>query len=375
MYRVPQFMPFVSDEEYQSIKGCFDRNWLTEGVKTKEFNDKLCKLMGVKYGVFAPNGTLALYLGLKAIGIGPGDEVIVPAFTFIGSANAVVMTGAIPVFVDVNIEDFHINIQACEGVVTRNTKAIMPVHIYGCAANMDDVVQFAKKHKLKIIEDAAQALGVHWNGKHCGTFGDVGCFSFFADKTVTTGEGGFIVTNNEEYYHSLKFLRNQGRLERGTFIHPEIGYNFRLTDIQSSIGLTQLSKLDEIIKKKRQVYEIYKELLSGNNRLNIIGPQNRSSHIPFRVVALGEKAHDLMSYLKAHSIEPRTFFYPLYKQPCYTELAEKEQWVRRLEDKYFPNSFHIYNQGICLPTYAALERFQIEYVCDMINQFYDECHA
>ena len=181
--KINQFQPYLGDEEYKAIKSCFDDNWITEGPKSKEFSDKLFDLTGAKYGVFAQNGTIALYLGLRAIDIGPGDEVIVPNFTFIASANAVEMCGAKPVFVDVNEDDLQINIDDCNRVLTENTKAIMPVHIFGLCANMDNVMDFSTKHNLKVIEDAAQGIGITWDGKHCGTIGDVGCFSFFADKT------------------------------------------------------------------------------------------------------------------------------------------------------------------------------------------------
>ena len=238
--KVPQFMPYVGLEEWKAIKPCFEENWITEGPRSKIFAEKLCKKIGCKYGVFANNGTLALYLGLRALGIKKGDEVIVPNFTFIASANAIEMTGATPVFCDINEDDLQINIDDCKKLISRKTKAIMPVHLYGFASNMDNVMEFAKKHKLLVIEDAAQALGIKWNKKGCGSFGDVATFSFFADKTITTSEGGFVCTNDEKIYKKLLYLRNQGRINRGSFIHPEIGYNFRMTDIQAAIGLKQL---------------------------------------------------------------------------------------------------------------------------------------
>jgi perosamine synthetase len=191
-------------------------------------------------------------MALRALGIGPGDEVLVPNFTFIASANAVEMCGAKPVFVDIK-EDLHIDIEKCKLSLTRKTKAIMPVHIYGMACNMPEIMEFAKNHKLLVIEDAAQAIGVKWGKKHAGTFGQVGSFSFFADKTITTGEGGLVVTNDKKIYERLQFIRNQGRINRGSFVHPEIGYNFRMTDIQSAIGLSQLEKLPEIIEKKSTI--------------------------------------------------------------------------------------------------------------------------
>ena len=162
--KVNQFQPYIGNEEYEAIKSCFDINWITEGPKSKEFSEKLLELMDSNYGVFAQNGTLALYLGLRAIGVGPGDEVIVPDFTFIASANAVEMCGAKPVFVDINIEDLQIDVSDCERVLTEKTKAIMPVHLFGLSVDMDEVMKFANENNLKVVEDACQAIGIKWDG-------------------------------------------------------------------------------------------------------------------------------------------------------------------------------------------------------------------
>ena len=211
---VPQFIPWIGEEEYKAIKSCFDENWLTEGPKAEAFKRRLLDLINVKYGVFAPNGTLALYLALKSLSIGQGDEVIVPDFTFIGSANAVEMTGARPIFIDVNRDNFQIDVSQVDKIINKNTKAIMPVHIYGSIGNMDVVCEIAKQYNLFVIEDAAQAIGVHYKQRSAGTFGHVNAFSFFADKTITTSEGGFVVTNDKNIYDKLVYLRNQGRKER-----------------------------------------------------------------------------------------------------------------------------------------------------------------
>tara|TARA_R110000823_G_scaffold192591_1_gene324154 strand:- start:903 stop:1985 length:1083 start_codon:yes stop_codon:yes gene_type:complete len=356
--KVKQFQPYIGEEEYKAIKECFDNNWITEGPKAKEFNDRLCDLIGCKYGVFANNGTLSLYLGLSAMGIKPGDEVIVPDFTFIASANAVKMIGANPVFADINKKTLHIDISECERLVNEKTKAIMPVHIYGMSSNMDEIMAFAKRHNLKVIEDAAQAIGVKWNGKHCGTFGDVGSFSFFADKTITTGEGGFVCTDDEEIYKKLLYLRNQGRIERGTFVHPEIGYNFRITDIQAAMGIVQIDKLDKIKERKQNILSTYKDFLSDVKGLTIVGPPAASSHIPFRVAMIFDKPSESISeHLGSHGIETRTFFYPLHKQPCYDTGA------------HLKNSTYLYEHGLCMPSYPDLKTEEIKYVCDKIRDF------
>ena len=364
-YLIPQFQPYLDEKEYEAIKSCFELNWITEGPKSTEFVNKLLKMMGVKYGVLSPNGTLSLYMALKALGIGKGDEVIVPNFTFIASANAIEMVGAKPVFCDVQETDLHIDLKKAEKLVSRKTKAIMPVHIYGMACDMDAVMMFAKKHSLKVVEDAAQAVGVKWNGKQAGTFGEVGSFSFFADKTLTTGEGGLVVTNDEEIYNKLLFMRNQGRINRGSFIHPEIGYNFRMTDLQTAIGLVQLTKFPEIVKKKKKIIDTYKKYLNPNIR--IIEPLIGSSHIPFRVcITVPGGSESLMNHLKDFGIEPRTFFYPLHKQPCYEDKSLL-RFLKRKND--LSVSERLYNEGVCLPSWVGISTEQIKLICEAINNF------
>jgi perosamine synthetase len=365
--KIPQFQPYLDNREYDSIKSCFDLNWVTEGPKSKEFVDKLLKMMDVKYGVLAPNGTLSLYMALKSLGIGKGDEVIVPNFTFIASANAIEMVGAKPVFCDIQETDLHIDLTKAKKLITRRTKAIMPVHIYGMSCNMDAVVEFAKKHNIKIVEDAAQAVGVKWNGKQAGTFGDVGSFSFFADKTLTTGEGGLVVTNCEETYNKLLFMRNQGRINRGSFIHPEIGYNFRMTDIQTAIGLVQLEKFPEIVEKKSEIINRYRKYL--NKDIRIIHPLPESSHIPFRVcITIPGGSHKLMDYLSENGIEPRTFFYPLHLQPCFKNIDKSLISIFKKKSN-FEISEKVYNEGVCLPSWVGISEEEIKYICEKINEF------
>jgi len=365
--KIPQFSPWIGKEEIRAITECINNNWITEGPISKRFSGELLKLIGSKYGVFAPNGTLALYLGLRAIGIDRGDEILVPDFTFIASATSIEMVGARPVFVDVNRKNFQIDLTNADILVTEKTKAIMPVHIYGTVCNMDNITAFAKKYRLKIIEDAAQAIDVHWKGKHAGTFGEVGCFSFFVDKTITTAEGGFVVTNSRKIYNRLIYLRNQGRLNRGSFIHPEIGYNFRMTDIQNAIGLVQLSKLEKIKKRKNHILNFYHQNLKDIKEVTFFEPEEGSEWIPFRFGILCNNAHKLMNFMSSKGIESRTFFYPLHKQPCFKYLRDREHSNR---DQHFPNAVYGYEHGICLPTFFGLKDNQIKYVCRIIKEFF-----
>jgi len=366
--KVNQFAPWVGAEEYQAIADCFESNWITEGPKSKAFSAQLLDLIGAKYGVFAPNGTLALYLGLKAMDIGPGDEVIVPDFTFIASATSVHMAGATPVFVEVNRDNFQIELSHADHLVNDKTKAIMPVHIYGTIADMDAVAQFAKKHNLLVIEDAAAALGVHYKGQHAGTFGDIGTFSFFADKTITTGEGGFVVTSNEEMHHKLLLLRNQGRVDRGSFIHPEMGYNFRITDIQAAIGQVQLAKLPQIIARKEAIKQYYLERLGQIEEISFLTPAPEAEWVPFRVAIFADNAQAIRDFMKEKGVEPRSLFYPLHKQPCFAYL--KETNPQNMKSENFPNSIYAYENGMSLPSFPALTEEQMAYVCSVIEAYY-----
>lgn len=368
--KVPQFVPWIGEDEYAAIGDCFARTWITEGPLADSFRDKLLALTGARYGVFAPNGTLALYLALRALGIGPGDDVIVPDFTFIGSATAIEMTGARPVFCDVHAGHCQLDLASAAAVLTPRTRAIMPVHIYGTVCAMDAVMDFARQHRLQVVEDAAQAIGVRYRGVHAGTFGDLGVFSFFADKTVTTAEGGFIVTDNPELYDKLLLLRNQGRKERGSFIHPEIGYNFRLTDLQCAVGLVQLAKLDEIIRRKGELIDRYRQRLGAVPQVSFFEPPAGAEWVPFRTPVFCERAHELMAFLTTREIEPRTFFHPLHRQPAFGYLRRTEGGEGLLDDQRFPQSLVAYQQGVCLPIYPTLSHEQVDYVCRTIGEFY-----
>ncbi len=366
--KVPQFQPKIDDQEYRAIAGCFERNWITEGPACEQFKNRILELTGAKYGVLAPNGTLALYLGLRALDIKAGDEVIVPDFTFIASATSVEMTGARPVFVDVNRKNFQMDPALLEAAITSRTKAIMPVHMYGTAVAMEEIIAIAKRHDLKIIEDAAQALGVRYRGQHAGTFGAVGCFSFFADKTITTGEGGMVVTDDESLHQELLYLRNQGRINRGSFVHPKIGYNFRMTDIQGAIGLVQVDRLSQIVERKLRIKDYYTSRLAGLPGCSLFQPEASADWIPFRFLLLTDQAKSLMAALANQEIETRTFFYPLHRQPCFQYMVDRQD----LGDECFPNSTFGFENGVCLPTFPDISDDQLEWVCSSIERHFEK---
>jgi len=362
---IAQMRPYVGLDDYKALRSCFEINWVTEGPQAKEFIEEICRLTEVKYGVLAPNGTLALFLALKALGIQEGDEVLVPDFTFIASATSVQLTGATPLFVDVDYSTLQLDVNKCKERLTSRTKAIMPVHMYGAACDMTQLMQFAEEHNLLVIEDAAQALGISWKDKACGSFGNAGCFSFFADKTITTIEGGFIGTNDHTTYERLLYLRNQGRINSGTFVHPELGYNFRMTDIQCALGLNQLRKKDFIFRRKLENFAFYERVLVENSHLRLMKPQAGSGFMPFRAaLVLNEEAAPLSEFLATKGIQARTFFYPLHRQPCF-------QYLQSLNPpSLFPNSAKLFNNGLCLPIYPDLTEEEITYICDAIQEYY-----
>ncbi|MCB2106593.1 MAG: DegT/DnrJ/EryC1/StrS family aminotransferase [Rhodobacteraceae bacterium] len=367
---IPQVQPWLEDDEARAAAQAVADNWITEGPRSQEFSDRLNKLIGVPYGVFAPNGTLALALALLAVGIKPGDEIIIPDITFIGSATAAILVGAVPVFVDVERQTFQIDIAKAEAAVTKKTRAVMPVHLYGTACDMDGVASFAKRHGLKVVEDAAQGICVSFKNRHVGGLGDAGCFSFFADKTLTTGEGGYVACNDEDVYTQLRLLRNQGRLDRGSFIHPAIGFNFRMTDMQAAVGLAQFNKLDRIMAAKSQILEWYRQGFDGLGQVRMLSNAPNANHVPFRCVLIAQNAHALMEHLSKSGVQTRGFFYPMHKQPCFADLARQHANRHAFDDANFPNAVFGYENGLCLPIFPTLTHDQVQHITSAIRQYY-----
>jgi perosamine synthetase len=360
---VSQFEPCVGEEEIQEILDCVRTRWLTEGKKTEEFVERLKAYTGAKHLVLAPNGTLALFMAVVVAGLGPGDEVVVPDFTFVGTATSVVLAGATPVFADVDPDTFNLDPDSLRRAIGPRTKAIMPVHIYGQSADMDPILEVAREHNLKTIEDAAQGMGVRYKGRHVGTIGDLGCFSFFADKTVTTGEGGAILTDDDAMGQRLLYFRNQGRLHRGSFIHPQMGWNFRMTDLQCALGLAQMRKLDWIIRRKSEIEEQYRKHLASVPQVKFPRIHAAGERVPFRINLLVPDPNALCDHLDAAGVGVRRFFYPLHRQPCFSgQNSRKVAGIR--------NSVRGFEHGISLPSSVNLKEAEIEYVCQKIGTFF-----
>jgi perosamine synthetase len=366
---IPQVKPYFDKHELKNIKRCLKDKWITEGHFAKEFRDKIQELTKAKYVILAPNGTLALYLSMVALGIKKDDKAIVPDFTFNATASPLHFLGASPVFVDIN-RTLCIDPEKIESSIRMfkpTVKTIIPVHIFGISADMTPIMKIAKKHKLDVLEDAAQGLGVTYDtlNKHVGTIGDIGIISFFTDKTITTGEGACILTNNDELNEKLTSLRNQGRETSGSFLHPSLGMNFRMTDLQCAIGCAQMDKFEEIKQKKLENYFFYLDYLEDLDKqeLNIMKPPYYSNNVPFRVAIRFKDEQTRLKVqqnLERNGVQTRQFFYPLHKQPCWAHL--------RYEDDFFEETISAYEQGLLFPVYPGLKKMEIEFTCMMIKE-------
>jgi perosamine synthetase len=281
----------------------------------------------------------------------------------VASANAVVLTGATPVFCDVKPDTFQIDVESAERFVTDSTKAVMPVHLFGSCADMDAVMGFAQGNHLLVVEDAAQAIGVHYKGQHAGTFGNCGCFSFFCDKTLTTGEGGFVVCHDEYTYERLQRLRCHGRIQSGSFYHPDIGWNFRITDLQATLGVAQMAKLKDVIALKQMALDWYHQELDGVEQVEFIAVEEGSEQVPFRCALLCANAQRLSEHLLDNGIERRSFFYPLHIQPCFEHLGQTN-------DADFPNAMEGWERGLLLPCYPTLNGKEVPYIATVIRVVY-----
>ena len=358
---IPQIEPWIDRQELKQLKRVIKSTYVVEHDLTREFEDVVSKYAGVNHAIAMTNGTVALFSCLKALGIGPGDEVLVPNMTFVATANAVLLAGATPVFCEVDEKTACLDVNILDQYLTDNTVAVIPVHLYGQSVDMDELIPFCKKYDLYCIEDAAQGVGVRFNGKHVGTFGECGVFSYYGNKTITCGEGGVVVTNSDEIKKQCFRLKNHGRDVKGVFVHEHIGYNFSFTDMQAAIGISQMNKLNRVIEKKKKIYERYMSELSSIRDLvpTFFDPRTKPVHwfTSFRT----EDRESFASYLKDSNIQTRLFFCPLHQQPCYN-------------GKYslgaYPSSEKIYSTGISLPSSYNLKWSQQKYIIKKIKEYY-----
>jgi perosamine synthetase len=351
---------FDADEKLALADYMESGGWLTEHTKTAELEAAIASYVGSKHCVMMPSGTLALYAMLKVLGIGPGDEVIVPDFTMVATANAVSMVGADVVLVDVDRETLCLDLALAERHITEKTKAMIVVSLNGRAPNMERALRMARRKRIYLLEDAAQALGSRQVGKHLGTFGLMGVFSFSAPKVITTGQGGCVVTDDEELYMRLKRFKNFGRTKSGVDEWNEFGVNLKFTDLQAVIGLAQMKKLLWRVCRKRTMFRLYHRLLAGKP-IKFLPISDEQTPWFIDILLSGEATRtDLMAYLREHRIGTRPFYPALHTSSMYKAPLYR-----------FPISRSVARNGLWLPSSGFLSDVAIHEVCGRIKSFFD----
>lgn len=361
--KIPVCEPTIGKEEVEKVKECVKSTWISsKGKFIDEFEERFSKYCGCRYGVTTTNGTTALHLALLSLGIGKGDEVILPTLTMIASAYAVTYTGAKPVFIDSESETWNMNVEKIEEKITNKTKAIMPVHLYGHPVDMDPLLEIAEDHNLFVIEDAAEAHGAEYKGKKVGGLGDIGCFSFYANKIITTGEGGMIVTNDEDLAKKARTLKDLAHSEEKRFFHKELGFNFRMTNIQAALGVAQLEKIDKLVEMRRNNAKLYNKLLRNVGGIKTPPEKKWAKNVYWMYAILvdenkfGMNRDELRKKLEENDIGTRDFFVPMHKQPVYKNIiSEKER---------FPVAEKLSGQGMYLPSSSHLKKSEIEYIIE-----------
>ncbi len=359
---IPVYEPTLGDLEQQYVADCMRSGWISSlGEYVTRFQSEFAAYCGTKHGIATSNGTTALHLALAALGIGPGDEVILPSLTFIASANAVSYTGARAVLADSETRTWGLDPASVEAKITSRTRAIMPVHLYGHPVDMDPILDIARHYNLFVVEDAAEAHGATYKGHRVGGLGTISCFSFYGNKIITTGEGGMCMTNDDALAERLLALRDHGMSSTKRYWHPIVGYNYRLTNLQAAVGVAQLSRIDEIIEKKRQIARWYNERLKEFPGLTLPPELPDCTNVYWMYSVLIEDdfrvaRDEVLTRLKAHGIETRPFFYPIHIQPPYA-LGQS-----------FPVAEELARKGINLPSGPALREEEVELIAHALSQ-------
>lgn len=367
---IPINKPLLNGNEKKYLTECIDTTWISsEGPFIKKFEEGMANYIGKKHAVACSNGSAALDIAVKSLGLKKGDEVIMPSFTIISCAQSLVTQGIKPVLVDSDFYTFNMKVKDVESKITSKTKAIMIVHIYGLTVDVDPILEIAKKYNLKIIEDAAEVHGQTYKGRRCGSFGDVSTFSFYANKHITTGEGGMVLTDDENLYKRCTSFRNLCFSPDGhkRFIHEEIGWNYRMTNMQAALGVAQLEKIDEVIKRKRWIGNLYNELLKDIDTINLPIPKTNYCENIYWVYAVTLKddfpknAQEVMKELESKEISTRPFFYPMHKQPVFNKMD------LFLNDK-LPVSEKLYERGFYIPSGLGLTEEEIKEVSSAMHE-------
>lgn len=364
---IPVCEPIIGKKEEEYVLDCIRSNWVSsQGRYVDEFAKEFAEFCGVKYCVLTTSGTTALHLALAALGVGPGNEVIIPAFTMIATAFAVCYTGATPVLVDSEPETGNIDVAKIEEKITSRTKVILPVHIYGHPCEMDTILKLARKYKLWVVEDAAEAHGAEYKGRRCGRIGHLGCFSFYANKIITMGEGGAVVTNSKMLADKLRLLADLAHSPRRRFSHIAVGFNYRLTNLQAAVGLAQLMQVDKFVKARRRNARLYNRLLKNVKGLRLPIEKEWAKNVYWMYGVVVEKEFgisrdELMDALSKKKIGTRAFFVPMHQQPVFRKMG-------LFRGESYPVAEDLGRRGLYLPSGSGLMRNQINEVCSVLKE-------
>jgi len=373
MDRIPVAGPWITKKEIDYVADAAAHAWYENAnLYHERFEKAFSHYIGTKYAMALPSCTSAIHLSLLSIGIGKGDEVIVPDLTWIATAAPINYVGANPVFADCDEKTWCISSDAFRECITPRTKAVIPVDLYGNMPEMDAIRDIADHHGIAIIEDAAEAIGSEYHGKRSGSFGDIGVFSFHGSKTMTTGEGGMLVTDRKDLYDRCLVLRDHGRAPgEKMFWNAEVGYKYKMSSMQAALGLAQLERIEELVERKQQIFRYYQEILQSTDgiTLNFEPPTTKNSY--WMVTAIfdskfGLSKEDIIQMLKVKGIDSRPFFYPLSSQPAYDSLASaREAEVRNTV------SYRISPYGVNLPSAMNMDKEQVKYVCNAVKKVLD----
>ncbi|MAF99531.1 MAG: aminotransferase DegT [Nanoarchaeota archaeon] len=361
--------PTLSGNEAKYVQDCLQTTMISSmGDYIKKFEHAFATYSQVKHGVAVSNGTTAIHLALEALGIGPGDEVIIPTFTMIATGNAVLYTGATPVFVDAELDTWNMDTSQIESKITEKTKAIIPVHTYGHPCDMDRINDIAKKHNLFVIEDAAEAHGAEYKGRKAGSLSDVACFSFYANKMITTGEGGMVITNNDQIAEKCRLLRNHAFVQP-RFVHHQLGFNYRMTNIQAAMGLAQTENIQTFVESRIKNAQRYTELLKDVQGIECPPKKEWAKNVYWMYGILLNKSFplskdQLMAALRERGIGTRSFFHPLHAQPMFNNPKYKHVDT----SGNFQKSQYLWQNGLYLPSSSHLTDAQIQEVVNAIKE-------
>ena len=364
---IPVSTPYISNQDIKSVSKVLKKSWISsDGPEVKSFEEKFSKKIKRRFSIAVSSGTAALEIAIKSLDLKKNDEVIIPNFTIISNALAVIKQNLKPVLIDCDMKTWNIKFEDLEKKITKKTKAIIITHIYSFSNDMDKINKICKKNKIFLIEDAAEVIGLKYKNKYCGSFGDISTFSFYANKQLTTGEGGMISTNNVNLYKKCKSLRNLCFGNKQRFNHEDIGWNYRLTNIQAALGISQLKSLDKVVKRKMYIGNYYYKRLNKNKSIYMTPPKISFSKNIYWVVGILIKnkkilASTVIKKLSKFGIGARPFFWPMHEQKVFKKM-------KIINDRNYPNSSYLGRYGFYIPSYPKISDNEMNYIISKINK-------